>query len=216
MDTGTTPTVSPKPKPPDKACYSYPAKAKRVSPSEIVWHFENWTPEEDIWLGVLRWDGLYRTENNKVARTTPPFVSIQTPKPYQGATSDYTEEQLDSLVASVLEPWRSLFPDEVQRDRPAIKAFAAEWLYREILARNGESFYVARGIHESHRPPGSSTHSSGITYSVWRNRFLYDKTTPEPWYKPGTAKGPNGTVSERDLTVQERRNLSFLKPYFLP
>lgn len=203
-----------KPKLPDKACYSYPANAKRVSPSEIVWHFENWTPDEDIWLGVLRWDGLYRTHNNKVVRTTPPYVSIETPHPYRGATSDYTEELLDSLTASVLAPWRSSFPNEVERDRPAIKAHAAEWLYQEILARNGETFYLGHDIRESKRPPGSFT-AKGITYSVWRLRFLYANA---PWKqitsRPG--RGPHGTVRESDLTEQERKNLKFLKSYFAP
>ena len=189
--------------------YSYPAAAVRTSPTEVTWRFERWTPQEDIWLGVIQWAGF--------GPNTQPRIFIRTPHPYGGATSAYADALLESLVERELEPWRGSFPKEAERDRPVLKAVIAEWLYRELFARHGDPFYLGKYVAGERPPIGSQGRNQDDNYlSVWSTRFPLAARGRGGWYEPRTGPGPNGSVRLSDLTPQERRNAEFLSAYFKP
>lgn len=187
--------------------FSYPANARQVSPTEVTWHFENWTPDEDIWFGFMQWVGF--------TFELPWNNWVQLPVPYVGAKEDYTDALLENLVDRELAPWRDSFPEEAKRDRPILKALAAEWLYREMFARHGDPFYLGKRKEGQPEPVGARGYDQNDNYlSWWSDKF------PRPmrggWYRPGTGPGPNGSVRLSDLTAQERKNAEFLSRYFSP
>jgi hypothetical protein len=187
--------------------FSYAANATRVSPTEIKWHFENWTPDEDVWLGMIRWVGFGPSQLL--------HTFIQLPLPYAGAKSDYTDKLLEQLVDRELAPWRESFPEEAKRDRPALKALIAEWLYREMFARHGDSFYLGKRKPGEPAPQGSFGFDENDNYlSIWREKFPLAARGRGGWYKPGTGPGPDGAVRLSDLTPQEQRNAEFLRRSF--
>lgn len=188
---------------------SYPKNAKLISPTEVKWTFKDWLPGEDIAIDRLAWPTVTREERDR--------FFLATPQPYLGAKSDYTDAWLDSVVVTLVEPWRERFPRESQRDWPVIKSLVAEWLYQEVFARNGEPFIIEYD-RKGPRPPGIAFwDQNDVAYSVWHNRFPSINGYRNPgWYKPGTGKGPKGSVRMEDLTDQERRNLAFLQQYFSP
>lgn len=188
---------------------SYPKNAKLESPTEVKWTFKDWMPEEDISIERLAWPKVTREEQIRF------FLS--TPEPYLGAKSDYTDALLESLVSKVVAPWRERFPQESQRDWPVIKSIVAEWMYHEIFARNGEPFIIEYD-RSGPRPPGIAFwDQDDVAYGRWHTRFPPSNRFRNPgWYKPGTGKGPKGSVRLVDLTAQERKNLAFLQQYFPP
>ncbi len=109
---------------------SYPDKATWTSKNKIHWHFEEWEPTEDIFIEKVAWHGLGESYG---------FGGF--PDPYFGAEKPYSEELLDELARSEIEPWLSMFPRETSLlDRGRLKAIIAEHLYREIYARHGDPF----------------------------------------------------------------------------
>jgi hypothetical protein len=187
--------------------FSYPKHANRVSPTEIAWHFEKWTPEEDVWLGVIRWAGVGR---DRLGR-----LFIRLPVLYAGATTAYNDALLESIVDRELEPWRESFPAEAERERVALKALVAEFLYREMFARHGDPFYLGKHKTGEPAPPNSRGYDQNDNYlSVWGEKFPLKRRGRGGWYEPGTGPGSNGSVRLSDLTEQERRNAEFLQRYF--
>ncbi len=189
--------------------FSYPKNARRVSPTEVTWHFENWTPEEDIWLGVVTWVGFSFDHGWR--------NFIPTPAPYGGATEVYTDALLERILERELAPWRDSFPEQAQRDRPTLKALIAGWLYREIFARNGDSFSL--GKKKAGEPAPAKTFVTdldGNYWSWWHDKFPRANSSRGGWYHPGTGPGPNGTVRLSDLKGFERKNAEFLLHYFSP
>jgi hypothetical protein len=191
-----------------KPPFSYPANATRGRDREVTWHFKNWTPEEDIWLGVIRWNGCGPGRQDR--------VFIRLPKPYAGAESAYADALLESITAAELAPWRDMFPEETKSEHAALKAYVAVWLYHEILARHGDPFFLGKRVPGEPAPPDARGTDRNDNYlSVWSERFPNARSIRNPgWYKPGTGRGPNGSVRLTDLSAQERRNLEFLAGYF--
>ena len=190
--------------------FSYPANALRVSPTEVTWHFENWTPDEDVWLGTLRWMGA--------SSTNPWNLFIPPPAPYAGAKEAYTDGLLERIAERELAPWRESFPEQSQRDRAAIKALIAEWLYREIFARGGDPFItekVGKGNLILGRDFTTDRHGNSVSW--WSQMFPSANSVRRGgWYRPGTGPGPKGTVRLSDLKGFERKNAEFLLQYFSP
>ena len=189
--------------------FSYPNNARRVSPTEVTWHFENWTPDEDIWLGVVQWVGFsfeWPWRN---------FISL--PVPYAGATETYTDALLERIVDRELEPWRDSFPEHAKRDRHVLKELVAEWFYREIFARNGDGFFLGKKEEGGPGPAKTWGRDMDSNYlSWWSDKFPRANSARGGWYRPGTGPGPNGTVRLSDLKRVERKNAEFLLRYFAP
>ncbi len=190
--------------------YSYPGNARWVTNSELTWHFENWIPDEDIWLGEIQWAGF------SFESSWGNFISL--PAPYAGAIEAYTEALLERIVDRELEPWRDSFPKQAQRDRPMLKALVAEWFYREIFARNGDPFFLEKvtpGVPAPAGSRGSDVHGNYLSW--WSDKFPSAYSARGGgWYRPGTGPGPNGTVRLSDLKGFERKNADFLLKYFSP
>lgn len=201
-----------------KTPYSYPENVVLKTDEEIRWEFHNWTPHEDVWAGWLRWVGSNDTWRDGWKR----MIYVQTPNPYVGSAICYTDALLEELVDNHLRPWIALFPLEAKRDREGIKAFVAEWLYREIFARNGDPFVIGEANQDRSGYPafvselnGRFSQSSG-DFRRWSDRFPAEASirVRNGWYRPATGRGLRGTVLIEDLTAQERANLDFLLPYF--
>ena len=189
--------------------FSYPNNARRISPSEVTWHFENWIPDEDVWVGVVEWAGF------SFEHPWQNFISL--PVPYKGGTETYTDAMLERLVDRELEPWRDSFPEHANRDRPVLKALVAEWFYREIFARNGDGFFL--GKKDEGGPAAGKTWGrdmDGNYLSWWSDKFPRANSARGGWYRPGTGLGPDGTVRLSDLKGLERKNAEFLLRYFAP
>jgi hypothetical protein len=191
--------------------YSYPANARREGPYEVRWHFDNWIPAEDIWLGDLGWPGF----SEKPSRFL--YWSIwAAAQAYTGATRDYTDARLDKIVDDCFAPWRDYFPSEAKRDRDAMKSLVAEWMFHEIFARRGDGFYIGKETKGTPPPLDAQGTSDGNYISEWAERFPRTNVRFTSWYKPNTGPGPHGRVRMRDLTDQERKNAEFLLHYFTP
>lgn len=190
---------------------SYPENARRISPLEVHWHFENWVPSEEIWLGQLTWYG-YRESAPRFLYATIWGAS----QSYTGDTEDYTDAKLAQVVDGCFAPWRDLFPGAAKRDREGMKAIVAEWLYHEIFARHGDGFYIGHEGEGKPEPADAVGTENGAYFSPWRERFPQTTTKAKGWYKPDTGPGPHGRVRMSDLSEQERRNVAFLLHYFTP
>jgi hypothetical protein len=188
--------------------YSYPDHARRISPTEIQWRFEDWTPTEDVWVGYLRWKGM---DGHLGLRNV-----VFTGPDYRGAELAYDDAFLEQWVSFRLDPHRVRFPQQTRAFRPRLKALYARALYHEILARNGEGFYLGRANDGQPDPPDAYAEDTEGNYiSIWQNQFQMSSRYTN-WYRPGTGKGPHGSVRLEDLTEIERRNLAFLQTYFDP
>lgn len=188
--------------------YSYPEQARRISPTEVQWQFENWVPTEDVWVGHIRWVGL----DGRFGLHNVVFAGPD----YRGAEIAYDDAMLETWVSRLLEPQRERFPAQSRALQPGLKALYAKVLYHEILARNGEGFHLGRENDGQPEPPDVYAEDTEGNYiSIWQNQFQMSSRYTD-WYKPGTGKGPHGSVRLEDLTEIERRNLAFLQTYFDP
>ncbi len=189
--------------------YSYPEQARRVSATEIQWRFKDWIPDEDVWVGQIRWegiDGLFGLERMVYASSD-----------YQGNTVAYDDAFLERKVNRLLDPQRDRFPEQTRAAHDLLKARYARVLYHEILARNGEGFNLGKERPWRSRPPDAlHQYSDGTYVSVWRYQFERSARYRQPWYQPGTGKGWRGSVRLKDLTPLGRSNLEFLQQYFDP
>jgi len=196
------PAAHPKGQEPSSTVYvSFPESAKWVSEREVRWHFESWTPREDISVKTVFWHGL-----------DEPFARdyfYRLPKDYLGATTSYSDETLDQLVERELAPWRALFPEHCARfDRKKLRRIIADWLLHEILARHGDPFVVGKGELGVVKNPEAVMSMDGYLYGRWHTAFegyMYHGG----WYRP--RMGAKGTVSEKTLGAQEQANLRFLR-----
>ena len=185
---------------------SWPQNARWIGPegkpTEVRWHFENWTPTEDIWVKWTYWRGFDPKAHDW----------FLLPTPYQGAKIAYSAELLDGLVERELALARQYFPEKVATfDRGPLRKSIAEWLYREIYARHGESFYIGTFNGDPKTLKEGTVGSGGYLYSDWCLRFAgYGRR--DGWYQP--KPDPNGTVRFEELSQMEQKNALFLRRNF--
>lgn len=180
---------------------SYPEQARWRGKTEVAWHFKDWVPTEDIVVEALRWDGL----------TESWVESFSLPEPYAGAETRYTEQTLGELAAREVEPWRVLFPKPVEGlDYELVKAWVADILYHEILARHGDHFIVGRADDEPKPRGWYGKTRDGYLVSKWHTRFVaYSHGLG--WYRPDVTKTREAVLAE--LNDVEKANLAFLEAY---
>lgn len=179
---------------------SYPDHATWRTDEEVTWHFENWTPQEEIWVRVISWNGLSWSD---VSRS-----HYLLPHPYRGAETRYTARWIDELVEHELSLGRAYFPDRIAipLETRKIHVLIADWLLHELYARHGDPFYVGRETPERGLGPGLVGDNNGNLYSDWHSRF-----TPYGWH--GGWYKPDKPVRRSDLTATERENSDFLIAY---
>jgi hypothetical protein len=195
---GKLPRPAPGPEPAMVTATSYPDVAEWKSANEVQWHFENWTPTDDIWVKFGSWRGLDAPH--------PAEYPFRLPRQYLGATNKYTDAYLDELVERELEPFRSLFPQHCKAfERPKLKRVIADWLSHEILARHGDPFFVGRGSLGGN--PEAVLGIGDNLYGRWHyvfQAYMYHGG----WYRP--RMGPGGAVDPKALSPLEQQNLAFL------
>jgi hypothetical protein len=185
--------------------FSYPKNVRLTDQGDVTWHFENWTPDEDMWVGVLTWAGFGPEARRE--------SYIRLPDPYQGAVVAYTDELLEQMTNRELAPWRKHFPVETVRDRGLLKTWIADWLRHEIFARHGDGFYLGKRKEGEPQPPGAAGYDRNDNYySEWSALFAPSRVRfGTGWYQPGTGPGPGGSVRLEDLSPLERQNAEFLQ-----
>jgi hypothetical protein len=179
---------------------SYPDHATWRSNEEVTWHFENWTPTEEIWLRVVSWNGLAWSDVSQ--------AHYMLPQPYRGAETRYTEGWIDELVEQELTLAREYFPDRIAipLETRKLHVLIADWLLHELYARHGDPFYVGRETPERGLGPGLVGDSKGNLYSNWYSQFM-----PYAWH--GGWYKPDRPVRRSDLTATEQENSDFLVAY---
>lgn len=182
----------------DKRQVSYPENIKQNDENTIVWHFENWTPTEEIWLAELKWRGL------PPERIGDYFYGL--PTEYTGDKNAYTDAFLETLIEKELTFARKHLPDKVASfDTITLKIAISDWLLHEIYARHGDLFYVGQGSPRA----GVFGDTKGNLYSFWQEKFRPYSRYKGWWYQPND--GPVGGVKMASLSEIEQRNVRFLR-----
>jgi hypothetical protein len=189
--------------------YSYPEHARRVSDTEIQWRFKDWIPAEDVWVGQIRWVGIDESYSLD--------GMVYADRDYRGNDVAYDDAYLEKKVNALLASQRDRFPEQTQSVHARLKVRYARVLYHEILARNGDGFYLGKKRPWRQRPPDAyAEYGDGSYLSIWHRQFELSARYNGRWYQPGNGKGRHGSVRLKDLTPLERANLAFLQQYFDP
>jgi len=179
--------------------WSYPDQAKWEGEESISWHFENWTPTEEIWLRSVEWVGL-----------TPEGIDNYTfwlPEDYLGATTTYSETHIDRQVERELEFAREYFPEKASTFDPLpLRVAISDWLLHEIYARHGDLFVVGGWKSGEPLPAGTVGDDKGNLLSSWYLRFSR-YAWHGGWYQP------RRFVKTKSLTKLEQTNVAFLRSH---
>jgi hypothetical protein len=188
---------------PDQTSYS---DGVRWSGSDtLTWHFENWMPTDDIWIRHFYWLG------DPNDRRDVPYNPYHPWLPYRGDKEVYTEATIDNAATAELEAAREYFPEKAAAiNGTAFRSLLADWLYHEIFARHGESFYLGDVIAGQPAPSEANIVVSGKYYGMWRHRFQ-PWANIRGWYRPDTSR----RVPWADLPPLEKKNAEFLLRYVL-
>lgn len=184
---------------------SYPEVARWDGLRQISWHFENWTPTDDIWVRSAGWGGF------EPAKADNFFVQL--PTPYAGDTERYSEATLDRWIDRQLVLAKEYFPAEAAAlDRQPLREVAADWLLHELLARHGDPFFIGKHVAGQPAPAearGYTMHDNNYI-GLWRGRFN-SYGGMKGWYRP--TYNPDGTPPTIQLTGREQENAEFLRGY---
>lgn len=184
---------------------SYPEHATWKGTESVTWHFENWTPKEEIWLRSLKWIGL--------KADTVSDYQYALPDDYLGNKIAYTSQRIESLVDRELELARQYFPEKVKAlDVRLLKIVVADWLLHEIYARHGDPFYLGKQAKGGKLEEGTVGDTKGNLYHVWQMNFM-GYGYHGGWYHCDFR--PEGAVKTASLPEQERKNAEFLKAYLV-
>jgi hypothetical protein len=182
--------------------WSYSDRATWDGKHTLSWHFENWTPTEEIWLQSVDWLGLPAEQM--------PYYRFLLPL-YEGDKKAYSVEFIDSLVSRDLALAKRHFPEKVEAfDLIPLKIAICDWLLHEFYARRGDPFYVGKESASLKFGDGMIGDDQGNLYSWWQG--LFGNYTPRGgWYQP--KYGPDGGVKTSSLTQMEQQNVKFLRTY---
>ena len=179
--------------------YSYPEQAKWNGKDTISWHFEKWTPSDEIWFRSATWNGLKPEDINGY------FFPLQAD--YQGDKLAYSLERIDFLVERELRLAHEYFPEKVKSfDALALRIAVSDWLLHEIYARHGDSFFVGKETPANGVRDGF-VGSNGNLYSFWWVKFV-NYSYHGGWYKPD-----KDIVKTASLSSLEQSNVKFLSKY---
>lgn len=189
--------------------WSYPDQAKWKDKDTLAWHFENWTPTDDIWFRNVDWTGL--------PAQSVDFYYFPLP-PYEGDKKAYSAEFIDSLVHRETTLGDQYFPERMKDfDVTPMRVLIGDWLLHEIYARHGDPFYLGKeevpekmGIATSMVRDRQIIDREGNVYSWWRMRFE-QVSGRVGWYRPGD--GPREAVKPASFSGLEQKNETFLRAY---
>ncbi|MBI5691474.1 MAG: hypothetical protein HZC55_15430 [Verrucomicrobia bacterium] len=182
--------------------WSYADQAKWDGQDTIAWHFENWTPSDEIWLRSVEWAGLSPQAIDYFLFFLPP---------YEGDKKAYSVELIDSLVRRDLALADQYFPEKVKAfDATPLKVAICDWLLHEVYARHGDPFYVGKESASLKVSDGLIGDGEGNIYSSWQMQFgKYGGM--RGWYRP--RREPDGNVKTASLSSMEQENVKFLRSY---
>lgn len=180
---------------------SYPDQAKWQSDRLVTWHFENWTPTEEIWVRTVEWRGL----SDKDASDYRFFLPV-----YRGAERAYSEATIEELVTRDLKLATEHLPAEVRSfDQNLLRIAIADWLLHEIYARRSDAFYLGQAA-DLPEPKVSYVEMDDHLYSSWYDLFK-GYGYKGGWYQPDFS--PNHRVKTSSLHPTEQKNVAFLRAY---
>lgn len=183
---------------------SYPQQARWNGAAELSWHFENWTPTEDLWLKEP-----YFAPH---AMEMPGYYFLL-PTPYAGDQAEYAVAMIEDLAERELAFAKEYFPKEAAAvDRTPVRREIADWLYHELFARNGDPFFIGKQVEGQPAPEearGYTVHD-GNYIGRWRERFN-GFGGRKGWYRP--KPDVDGKPPVIELSPLERKNAEFLKSY---
>jgi len=199
----TTPTMKAWPPLDRYRQVSYPDHARWSGNDLVAWHFENWTPTEEIWVRSAWWTGFSLKDVHN--------YRFQLPYEYQGTKGVYTEATIEDLVTRDLSFPTEYFPTEVQAlDRGLLRIAIADWLLHEIYARHGDSFYLGKESPTFPFLEHMVGDGEGNLYSLWFGLFT-SYSYPRGWYRPQDS--PPVMVKTSSLHPVEQKNVTFLRAY---
>jgi len=179
---------------------TYPDNVEWLSDKELRWRFEDWEPEEDIFLELYTWRGLPERI----------YWHFALPEKYEGDARAYTDAYLDESVQREIEPWEAIFPEQVKTmDRAALRKAIADIFYHEIFARHKYAFVIGKQTGTSdNRPIGVSRALDGTLFGPWYGYFAREHGLHGGWYRADRGKTLHAALEE--LNEIERANLAFL------
>jgi hypothetical protein len=180
---------------------SYPEQAHWHDDHLVSWHFDHWTPTDEIWLRTVEWRGL--TENQV------PDYRFFLPE-YRAAEQAYDEATIEKLVERDLTLATKYLPAEARGfDRNLLRIAIADWLLHEIYARHGDSFDLGENT-QLPSPRISHLEMDDRLYSAWYDLFR-GYSYRDGWYQPNFT--PPGRVKTSSLHPMEQNNAAFLRTY---